>query len=407
MANGPVINNLNLRNTLGAGIEARERSEFNALRKDAFRSRSEFDEIRKDEFTAESERTATTFDEKQKRANTEWLIGASQFAMDNPDAIDVVIQKGQEKGIIAPDLDISNVPPERLQELLQEINQNALADLGGPQQAEDTATITEFKFARKNGFKGSFADFKALNRAGGASSKLGTGVVTQDEDGNFFFANPVLAGDDFSTRQSPIENTPVSRQLGETSRQRQQRDIDTAGGKTTSTGLAERQLELPQAKSRLAATESKMDRLATAAQSIIDDDDLWKAVGLGRGLSIIPGSAGARVKAMIDGLLSKSGLAVLQDIRDNSKTGGAVGQVSNFEQKLFQDNIAPLSNLNVSPEDYRDFVQQVVDYANGAKGRFRDAFFATYPELVGSEGSTGTQTDFIYDPETRQLVPRQ
>jgi hypothetical protein len=184
---------------------------------------------------------------------------------------------------------------------------------------------------------------------------------------------------------------------------------NVAEAKTLGSGQAKRQLDLPQARSRMAATDAKMDRLATAAQSILDDDGLWQAVGLGRGLSVIPSGAGARVRAKIENIQSQAGLAVLQDMRDNSKTGGAVGQVSNFEQQLFQNNLAPLGNLNVSPEDYRRAVQALLDYAVSTKGRFRDAFLFTYPELrEGRQPRDDAQevARFVFDPATGQLVPK-
>lgn len=162
---------------------------------------------------------------------------------------------------------------------------------------------------------------------------------------------------------------------------------EVKGAQTTAEGQAKIALDLPQAKARLSATESKMDRLAQAADAILNDEALWRAVGVGRGLSAIPSSAGARVKAKIDNLQSQAGLAVLQDMRDNSKTGGAVGQVSDYEQKLLQNVLAPLANTNVSPEDYRRAVEQIKDYALQTKERFRSAFSYQYPGL----GQNGAQ----------------
>lgn len=162
-----------------------------------------------------------------------------------------------------------------------------------------------------------------------------------------------------------------------------------AGAKTTATGQAERALEMPQAQARLAATNAKFDRLSNVVQEVLDDPNLWKAVGLGRGLSMIPGSAGADLKAKIENIQSQAGLAVLQDMRDNSKSGGAVGQVSNFEQQIFQNNIANLGNLNQSPENFRAQLMKLKAFAEGSKERFGAAFSSLYPGISGPSSTGG------------------
>ena len=74
----------------------------------------------------------------------------------------------------------------------------------------------------------------------GGASKLGQSVVTTDTEGNLSFATPVLTGDVVETQTTPIGGKIVSRSAGETSAQRQARDIDTAGGKTTAIAVSTR-----------------------------------------------------------------------------------------------------------------------------------------------------------------------
>lgn len=178
--------------------------------------------------------------------------------------------------------------------------------------------------------------------------------------------------------------TPLSNPASEADAARKKAEAEAAG-RTTGAGNAERQLQLPEAKARLAATQAKFDRLSQAAQRVLDDKGLWQAVGLGRGLSMIPSSAGANVLARIKSLQSQAGLAVLQDMRDNSKTGGAVGQVSNFEQEIFQNALGAIGNLNQSPEAYRQALEDIKNYARTTKMRFEKAFNDTYPELSGGK----------------------
>lgn len=78
----------------------------------------------------------------------------------------------------------------------------------------------------------------------GGSSKLGQSVVVKDpKTGELSFATPVLTDNVVSTQQTPISGSIVSRQAGETSGERQQRDIDTAGGKSTAVAVSKRDQE--------------------------------------------------------------------------------------------------------------------------------------------------------------------
>lgn len=154
-----------------------------------------------------------------------------------------------------------------------------------------------------------------------------------------------------------------------------------AGAKTTGTGMAKRQLDLPRAQAAVAATGAKWDGLRNVAQTLQADEDLWSAVGLGQPIASIPGTEGARIRAQINTLKAKVGFAVLQDLRDNSKTGGAVGNVSNQENVYLQNALAAL-DANLAPEDFREQLQILIDFADSAKGRMIDAFNNTYPELT-------------------------
>jgi hypothetical protein len=86
------------------------------------------------------------------------------------------------------------------------------------------------------------AALSSKDRLGGGAgaSKLGQSVVTTDPEGNLSFATPVLTGGEVTTQTTPIGGTIVSRSAGETSAQRQQRDIQTAGGQTTARAVSTR-----------------------------------------------------------------------------------------------------------------------------------------------------------------------
>jgi len=153
-----------------------------------------------------------------------------------------------------------------------------------------------------------------------------------------------------------------------------------AGGKKLGTGMAQRTLDLPRARTALTANNAKWDGLTNVAKTLQADENLWSAVGLGRPIASIPGTEGARIRAQINTLKAKVGFAVLQDMREASKTGGALGNISNQENVYLQNALAAL-DANLAPEDFREQLQILIDYAEGAKQRMSDAFLETYPEM--------------------------
>jgi hypothetical protein len=91
---------------------------------------------------------------------------------------------------------------------------------------------------------------------------------------------------------------------------------------------------------------SSMDRLATAANEVLQSPGLGRITGIAGVLPNVPGMAGADAQAKLQTLKAQVGFGVLQEMRNASKTGGALGAVT----------------------------EKIVDYTQGAKGRLREAF---------------------------------
>jgi hypothetical protein len=111
-------------------------------------------------------------------------------------------------------------------------------------------------------------------------------------------------------------------------------------------------------KKRMAMT-SESNRLLSQA------DELLARVpkdALGRTgqfvLGALPMTEQGAVQGLVDTLKSNIAFDTLQQMRDMSKTGGALGQVSNNELKLLESNIAA---LDPSSPDFPKRLQQVMD----------------------------------------------
>ena len=135
----------------------------------------------------------------------------------------------------------------------------------------------------------------------------------------------------------------------------------------------------PEATLRIGNAFSDLDRLAAEAQAIKDSPGLSNNYGLTGMLWNRPGSEASDSWARLASLKSQIANTVLQRMREASKTGGAVGNVSDSEQILFQNNLAALDKAQ-SPEAVQSALQRIIDWSQGSKERVGRAYQETYGE---------------------------
>lgn len=156
----------------------------------------------------------------------------------------------------------------------------------------------------------------------------------------------------------------------------------------------EREKDKPVALAAVQSSLSGLDRLKSEAAAIYADPQLTRITGMMSKFPNIPGSGATDVQARLETLKSQVGFAVLQAMRDASKTGGALGAVSDRENSMLQSNIAALDTTQ-SPEAFKAALKRIVDYADGAKDRLKTAYSNTYlggtsaaPDAAGSKIAT-------------------
>ena len=123
----------------------------------------------------------------------------------------------------------------------------------------------------------------------------------------------------------------------------------------------------------LSSTESSLDRLATAANEVMRHPGLGRITGLLGAVPNIPGSAASDAAAKLQTLKAQVGFGVLQDMRNASKTGGALGQITERELAFLQNALAALENSQ-SEDQMKDSLQKIIEFSAGSKARLRGAF---------------------------------
>ena len=154
--------------------------------------------------------------------------------------------------------------------------------------------------------------------------------------------------------------------------------------------IQRREATYPQATSSVKGFETKADSFIRDLEKLRDDPGLENITGpiFGRTGSVT--REGSRAQALYDKVIAKGGFQALQDMRDASKTGGALGNVSNQEGKQLQASVAAFDRRQ-NAEDVRAAIDQLIEDIQGSKSRMREAYDATY-EYKNKDGAAPTPT---------------
>lgn len=141
--------------------------------------------------------------------------------------------------------------------------------------------------------------------------------------------------------------------------------------------IQKREAALPAATSAVKGFESKSESFVKDLKALRNHPGLSEITGFVAGR--VPGltAEGRAAQALYDKVVAKGGFQALQDLRDASKTGGALGNVSNQEGKQLTASFAAIDRR----QDAKD-VQAALDTAiadvEGARARMREAYDDTY-----------------------------
>lgn len=133
-------------------------------------------------------------------------------------------------------------------------------------------------------------------------------------------------------------------------------------------------------------TVASLDQLRESVAGILNNPDLDSYVGNISGR--LPGflSSGRNdFNQNLDTLKTQVGMTALANMRAQSPTGGALGQVSNYENKMLQRSLANL-DASQSPEQFRKNLGVVLTTIDRAKRRMGDALARTPGGQAGGGG---------------------
>ena len=147
--------------------------------------------------------------------------------------------------------------------------------------------------------------------------------------------------------------------------------------------IQKREAAYPQATSSLKGFETKSDSFLKDLIKLRDHPGLSEITGFAAGR--LPGitANGRAAQALYDKVVAKGGFQALQDMRDASKTGGALGNVSNTEGKQLIASFEAIDRRQEA-KDVQESINNAIESIEGSKVRMREAYDSTYSYKAGS-----------------------
>ena len=154
----------------------------------------------------------------------------------------------------------------------------------------------------------------------------------------------------------------------------------------------------PKAKASLDSYSSKMDFVTGTIDSALDNVSNWSAQ-YGSLLSALPGSDANTLKNELQTIKANIGFQALQEMRANSPTGGALGNVANQELEALQATIGSLDQSQDTDVLRKNLTTLKAQLKSSAM-RMKDAYAQTYG---GDEGKNRRSTDGLSSAEQKEL----
>ena len=228
--------------------------------------------------------------------------------------------------------------------------------------------IRQYEYAvQKQGFKGTLFDYKReIARAGRSVTPPPAPPLEKVID-------PRTGQAVFVSREEALRNRMTPAGMGTDLSPRE---------------IQKREAAFPQAKQSVSAFQSKSDQFIAELEKLRDDPGLNQITGpiFGRTPSVT--REGSRAQALYDKIFAKGGFQALQDMREASKTGGALGNVSNEEGRRLEKSIVGGLDRTQNLADVQQGINDLIDEIRSSQTRVRTAFDETY-EYRSQRGGGG------------------
>ena len=223
--------------------------------------------------------------------------------------------------------------------------------------AQPTELQRNYEYAKKQGYTGNIFDYerdiKVAGRTPATPPTPAAPVAVVGEDGKTRYVS----------REEAISKgmTPANAFEGITPKEIQKREA-----------------ALPQAKASVTGFEAKTDQFIKDLEALRDDPGLNDITGPVYGRTPSVSRTGSRAQALYNKIFAKGGFQGLQDLREASKTGGALGNVSNEEGRRLEASVVGGLDRTQHIDDVKAGINALIEDLKVSKARVRNTFDETY-----------------------------
>lgn len=197
-----------------------------------------------------------------------------------------------------------------------------------------------------------------------------------------------------SNRQPPAPTVMTDAEGNVTARNPQTGQLlwEAKGAGKVSANALKAKADLPQARQRVAIMDQNIEKLDTALKELDESPGLSRITGpiAGRVGNLTEDATNAQAK--LDSAKAQIFISALQSMREASKTGGAVGNVTDKEGDKLQATLAALDQKQGTPQ-FRDELRKARHQLARSRQIIREAFTEQYgqsPEAQPSPSGGGS-----------------
>ena len=241
----------------------------------------------------------------------------------------------------------------------KELYKNELARLT-TKEDKAPSMVAEYQFAKTpdgGGFKGSYQEFVTARALAGRAP-----AQPRPEQPPVPVVDPKTGKIILVSREEAIANrlTPASAMESLSPKEIQLREA-----------------KFPQAKTAVASFETSAEKLAKDLETLANSKGLDGITGLIGGRTPAITKEARAAEALYNSIIARGGFNELQNLRNASPTGGALGTVSNAEGERLINAFAPLK-LTQNASDLKVALKRAASETRASAGRVKDTFDLTY-----------------------------
>ena len=171
------------------------------------------------------------------------------------------------------------------------------------------------------------------------------------------------------------------------------KDAGVPGVQLSKKELQAREASFPKATTALKGFEADADELISDLERLKKHPGLWNITGVIAGRTPSLSADGRAAQALYDKIIAKGGFQSLQDIRNASPTGGALGSISNQEGQQLKASFSEIDQ-KMDAKDVRAAIDRTIQKVAGSKQRVREGYELTYEYRTPAAPAAGGVIDF-------------